>query len=533
MRWIYSLLFLALVLLVLFSNQSDWDYFYSVFEVEYRSWILDRRPPLWSYQFCAGVTRIGDPQSMGLSPLFLPVLLLGSFWGAKALVILCCAIGIFYLTRLLEQVGRGEREVALSLAFFFVFGNYYLWHLHVGHVSFALQLFALMPASLTLQGLQRKLSRRELFLLFFSGFSYCTAGFYHASVFFLLPLAGIFAVLLLRFRPGWPRRSLLLPVLVMNGAALLLSAYRWIPALAYQNQFPRSLGSLAEPNPAHWLLARLTLPTLGQKFLDGNPDWGPWLMHEHSAFSVLPWLVVGVLISAYFLRERMDWRRAWGAELFFCFLVTSLFCGNSVISPVHWINRYLMAGSLRAVGRFQVVLVFLLALFLMRFLAVHPAARAFYLRYLRPLGLAIVAVTLLTFLPWLDLQVGPPPASADASLSSARRVPARDLSAVAHSYMYPALRAGEIVPNCYQPLARETKVEHELWASPVLPKGASYSVVAEGVSEACGRSVRITQNEIEFDEGLCPEICLRLNMLNLYRPEKLIWNPQRGLFCRP
>ena len=77
---IFSLLsFLSLAAIICMSNQLDWDYFYTTAEADLRSLLVYGELPLWSYQFCAGVTRIGDPQALSLSPLFLFVLLAVEF----------------------------------------------------------------------------------------------------------------------------------------------------------------------------------------------------------------------------------------------------------------------------------------------------------------------------------------------------------------------------------------------------------------------------------------------------------------------
>jgi hypothetical protein len=78
-HWPVLVLFTYFAIFITLSNQFDWDYFFTTAEVDLRAWLADHELPLWSYQFCGGVTRIGDPQAFGLSPLFLPVFLFGSY----------------------------------------------------------------------------------------------------------------------------------------------------------------------------------------------------------------------------------------------------------------------------------------------------------------------------------------------------------------------------------------------------------------------------------------------------------------------
>ena len=58
-----ALVALCVVLLTVFSNHYDWDAFYALAEVDYRAWWVDHELPLWSYQLCAGISRIADPFS--------------------------------------------------------------------------------------------------------------------------------------------------------------------------------------------------------------------------------------------------------------------------------------------------------------------------------------------------------------------------------------------------------------------------------------------------------------------------------------
>ena len=92
--------FLLFTILLIFSNFHDWDYYRAPAEAERRSWLLDGVLPLWSYQICGGLTRIGDPDSFGLSPSFIFVLLFGSLWGPKLIMLLHCLVGFIFSRRL-------------------------------------------------------------------------------------------------------------------------------------------------------------------------------------------------------------------------------------------------------------------------------------------------------------------------------------------------------------------------------------------------------------------------------------------------
>jgi len=96
--------------LVVLSNHYDWDVFYALNEVDRRSWLIDHEIPLWTYQLCAGMSRLGDPQAFGTSPLFVLVLLFGSFWGTKLWVIASMLIAVCCAARLFELCQEPERE---------------------------------------------------------------------------------------------------------------------------------------------------------------------------------------------------------------------------------------------------------------------------------------------------------------------------------------------------------------------------------------------------------------------------------------
>src|SRR5262249_14120688 len=160
-----------------------------------RSWLLNLELPLWSYQFCGGVTRAGDPQSFGLSPLFLPILMFGSFWGLKLLILALAMIGFFALRGILQlflQVKTGirrRRPVETTLiqvvSLSFVLGNYFVWHFHEGHVSFAQNYIILGMLYFFVKALFHSFSARDAIAAGLLSFSFFSGALYHSIVFFL------------------------------------------------------------------------------------------------------------------------------------------------------------------------------------------------------------------------------------------------------------------------------------------------------------------------------------------------------------
>src|SRR5206468_11356035 len=126
------------------ANDADWGQYFAGAAVDWIGWTTEHRPPLWSYPLCGGVTRIGDPQAFGVSPLFALVLLLGPLWGRKAIQILLVVAGYLlsrHLVRaVLESAGRplgGEvdGDIVSSMALILTTSSYLLWRTVLGHYT--------------------------------------------------------------------------------------------------------------------------------------------------------------------------------------------------------------------------------------------------------------------------------------------------------------------------------------------------------------------------------------------------------------
>ncbi|MDP7040201.1 MAG: hypothetical protein QGI45_13660, partial [Myxococcota bacterium] len=194
--WI-TLPFLFFALLLIFSNFHDWDYYRAPAEAERRAWLSDGALPLWSYQICGGLTRIGDPDSFGLSPSFIFVLLFGSLWGPKLIMLLHCLVGFIFSRRLfsemptwfkLEDHPQDENKpLGTTIALAFTFGNYFVWHLHVGHLNFSATYLALALIYFAGKSLLPGLSRKEFALATLITWWFFSGGFYPGTVYLLLP----------------------------------------------------------------------------------------------------------------------------------------------------------------------------------------------------------------------------------------------------------------------------------------------------------------------------------------------------------
>jgi hypothetical protein len=93
------------------------------------------------------------------------------------------------------------------------------------------------------------------------------------------------------------------------------------------------------------------------------------------------------------------------------------------------------------------------------------------------------------------------------------------------------------VLNCYQAIRRQTQIASETeFDETALPGGGHLASVfvadREPLKHECVSTVSVTQNEIRFDPGACPDgICFRINMQNSYRQATLKFDEKRHLFC--
>src|SRR5262249_20205322 len=137
---------LAMMLrLIVLANIADWDQYFAGAAVDWIGWTTEHRPPLWSYLFCGGVPRVGDPQAFGLSPVFALVLWFGPLWGTKAIQLLLLVVG-YVLSRKLVRcvlddppgtIGGGEQRgfIIASIALILTTSSYMIWRGIIGHYT--------------------------------------------------------------------------------------------------------------------------------------------------------------------------------------------------------------------------------------------------------------------------------------------------------------------------------------------------------------------------------------------------------------
>ena len=94
--------------------------------------------------------------------------------------------------------------------------------------------------------------------------------------------------------------------------------------------------------------------------------------------------------------------------------------------------------------------------------------------------------------------------------------------------MYPTLRAGEGVINCYNPLKRP--------ALSGWPPGRSHQIIdprSGSPSEACLEESSFSQNHLSISPDCPQDVCVNVGWLNPRdRTGNLHYDPKRRRFCR-
>jgi hypothetical protein len=543
----FFFIFVAFSIFVTLSNYFDWDFFYSTFEVDLRSWLLDLKPPIWSYQFCGGVTRIGDPQAFGMSPLIILNILFGSFWGAKMQVILASLVGFVYFIKItnlfqksLNIFNDDNSFITNSIAIFYVFSNLYLWQSHHGHVTFLLIHYWTAVVYYILKNYLSVINKQELVLASFIFYLVASAGLYHSLVFFWLPISFSLLVSILLLRVDWKKHYKPIAICFIG---TLAASYKIYHVIKYQQHFPRTVTeSLTEMITPFDTFVNLAIPTLNYKYFGifaKNQLWGIW---EYSAFSFNFLFLMFYLIrakSTYYVisNHKGNYKRF---ILLFCFItfITFLilsFGSFASFAPFAIINKLIFHDSVRVTGRFFAGIVFSLSLFLASFIPLLSKNHKRIFKTSISLCLCLQMLNFLTFKSTtsissfkkiIQLQASPLP------MSKFALVPLRNNSL---SFMLPALKSGYGVYNCYNPLTFNSVVAKEFGFNPILAGKAELSFINEKtISAECMSNSYFTQNELYIDPSCPKNVCINVNQLNLYNQDSLKWlyNDQLSRFCR-
>lgn len=549
-RFYAPVFFAVFVCFLIFSNNYDWDFFFSTLEVDLRSWFIDGKLPLWSYQLCGGVTRIGDPQSFGISPIFILVWLLGSFWGAKAIWLVSAGVGFWYLRKLLLLLtGEKKPSAATALSLMWVFGNYFLWHSQVGHLTFAMHYWAVVPIYCTLKAIVSRLTRKEFAIGAFALWTILSGGLYHTTVFLLLPfyIAATLVVLALSIAPRlrsnnatpWARTILSIVGFHLIGA--VLASYKLYNVAAYQRAMPRTVPQVeGETLNLLDLLFYQFAPTIDSvletSVFSNRPHWGIW---EYSAFSPAPWLLLFSLILAGRRVARFFDDVPKSVCVFigvYSVIALSFSIGNVPYISLHnLVNKSLLHYSVRAIGRYQIGLsllfTILASLALVRLCSTRPRLSTHVLNG----GLLIALANFITFFPRLEGEKLKEILSyANVAVGEMKETALVLPRTQRTSFMYEQILKGRAVLNCYMPLTRDIAVTSEtITMSHEYLTPANSVKVLPFIDEPCLQNSFFTQNDVFISADCPPGTCTNLNGVNLHKLNVFKYDSAQHRFCLP
>jgi hypothetical protein len=530
-----------------------------------RSWLSDFRPPLWSYQLCGGITRIGDPQSFAFSPLFLFNIVFGTFWGLKLLVFFSSLVGYVYARKIFYLVARlwlGSGPLPANfkgwvevLVLGLIFNNFFLWHIHHGHITFAIMYLLLPFIHLVLEDLLGIPKIKEIFIGGTSLITVLTAGYYPALLYMLLPLflATAITIVWALFSMPHYRRQLLMSsnrLMLISFICLAISAYRLIPTYVYQSEFPRTLvNNKEEIIHIKDFFVYNFLPTINYLFANKIFHDGVW---EKSFFSINTWIFL--IIAWVLLFQKKSFKLplsnhsqkvciGWIVSLA---IVYFFFCLGSIgpVSFFWWINKFIFHDSLREASRFLIG--FSLIIFLL--LAVLAIRYRTWPKVLnKKLQLFLLAI--------LNLQIffifyGPftsqhlyrfqkmwnrdHPVNQRLQYLTITSAVMLGENAILSPSMYPAVANNLGVLNCYIFLKNRFAITQGRidFSQTDLTNKKFYFLDGANLNEQCLKDSYFTQNDL-FISPVCPEnLCLNLNNVNIYKKTSFNYDPIKQKFCR-
>ncbi|TNE44612.1 MAG: hypothetical protein EP343_28550 [Deltaproteobacteria bacterium] len=570
------------VAFLMVSNGHDWDAFFTFLEVEQRAWMVDGSPPLWSYQLCGGITRIGDPQSFGLSPLFLWVLAFGSFWGGKLLVVCCMLLG-WWLTVLLlkllvwgdsSEQGTGpdadDRLMLWALAQMFVMGNFFLWHLHMGHVSFCMFYLGLGLVYFTLKAWLGNFRWRHAFWGVLLSWTYYSSAFFQSTVYFLVPIflcLGVLVVVALgrRVRQQRPLRPLLQRLGWMAGFHLVgigLGAYKLVSMFHYQSLFPREL-PLHRTEYGDVLAMAWTqlMPSWNFRFMGSWNASGAYpYVWEHSFLNLCAWCFVVFVL--FHLVQRLTSKEGpslkvpkthrsvlWGLGIYFA--VVFLFAlGEWSRWLPHSLLRDALGGGIRVISRYQIGFALLLLCVLALLLRWDRTFRTFFVRWVALPALLLVGANFFLFGKGSSVSLAKALHRAWAASNPGKGhmkqvvfTRPRDF----HSYGYPPLLQNYAVLNCYNPIRSVRNIRKQLRRQGIPLYNKAGTVVRYRLRKSvfsfidthhykppqrCIQNSYFTQQTFHLDASCPRKLCLNLSHLNLYKKTEFRFDPKRQKYCR-
>ena len=509
-----SIFILIFIAFIIFSNFHDWDQHLIFSFIDYQSLVQHFELPKWSYQHCGGISRIGDPQSLGFSPFFIFVILLGPFWGLKFIYIVYLALGAYFLNHLFSLLSKKDNLKYNDKLFInfniliFLSSNFFLWHITFGHTNFLNLFLGIGLIYYILIGKNRSLYKTEKIIFFLTAWQYFSAFQYISNVFFLLPLV----VSVIPFLRQNQLKSYNFKNLLPLGLALIFSSYKLYHIYSYLSQFKRNI-QIHESYTVLQLLEHIFIPTFNYKILTRTEHIKEYGVHEQSVFSLIPYLFIILCLLCYRNKYNLKviFQKFKFLILFTC-LTFILALGEFTHLAPFSLLKELSNNSIRVATRFQFGVLFSISVFNVVIYFKYFSGqfnKKFYV-----FGISLILLNIYSFSHFLSPQQFEKLSSLEIQKNKMNMIQSENwnlnwpytISERAQKYYQDS-----IISNCYNPLPKRESIQREdIERQHFIQK-------TNLISNECLSNSFLTQNNIYIDHSCPNEICLEIIDINPYQ----------------
>lgn len=523
----YDWLFITVItFFILGSNFHDWDQhsFFNYFD--YSSIWHFKELPLWSFQQCAGGTRIGDPQALGLSPLFITILILGPIWGAKINAILLTIFGYLGLNKLIFLIYHSNDKAPFKhsisfICFIFLVSNFFLWHHAVGFANFLNNYTLIIVGYFLVKAHKQNLTKIEKLLFFIFSWHYFSAYIYATNMFIVMPILLSFCLYSLMYPKNMLVRSLF-NLNIKKVSPFIFGFLFSLPKLwgvfSYNLANPRSVET-RESYSFLEIIEQIFIPTFDYNFITRDYVNHLYGVHELSSFSLILFLTPFLIFWSK--RDQND------TKIFvFCMILAVISICFSMgyfnsFAPFSMLN-HLLSHSVRVSPRFEIGVV--ISFFI---IAVHLVMKSSFnlSKFTRLAFTFLVMINLASFYPFISFEKLITNSKIDYS---AKKLNSQILE-VPWNMQWPYTLAdhlsnyasGSIIRNCYNPLFLGQSMTNK-----------SKMNLTNSQNEICIRDSYVTQNNLYISSACEKDLCLNLREMPSHLAAQWKYRKSSKQFCR-
>ncbi len=331
---------------------SDWDTHLTYNLIAKKSIAEYGQFPLWNPYECGGMPLLAHPESLFLTPFFIFVMIFGAAVGVKIQILLHLIlglIGMYYLARHLDL----KREGSFLAAAVFMFSSVFPLHIIMGHTLWLSVAYIPWTYLFYLKARDQMkwiyLAALSFVLMFFSGSTYIFA--------FTAVFLGVDFIVRIAF--GEKRH--IKPLLYLILLVVLLSSVKGLPMMDFLPHTDQQVHGLSDDegfgyNFSSFFEALTTHPeSYGfQEVISGNKYY--WF--EYSQYIGL----LGLVLAAIGLVS--DYRKNKKLLVLLLLIVFISFGRNFIINIWSLLHSLPLLSSLKAPSRFNIFIVFILAIFI-------------------------------------------------------------------------------------------------------------------------------------------------------------------------